>query len=106
MGKTINFTIDGKDYTLEYTRNTVIATERAGFDYNAITTRPIDMLTTLWRGAFLAHHATLTTDFVDGLLNQIDTKGLLDALLDLYNAPITSLFDEEHSKNVVKWTIT
>ena len=107
MGKTINFTIDGKAYTLEFTRNTVIATERAGFNYDAIATRPIDMLTTLWRGAFLAHHATLTTEFVDGLLEKIDTHGILDALLEIYNAPITSLTEdgEGNSKNVVKWTI-
>ena len=108
MGKTINFTIEDKDYTLEYTRNTVIATERAGFNYDSIATRPIDMLTTLWRGAFLAHHATLTTDFVDGLLEKIDTRGILYALLDLYYEPIKSLTEgdnEENPKNVVKWTI-
>ena len=106
MEKTMNFTIEGKAYTLSFTRNTVIATERAGFNYDSITTRPIDMLTTLWRGAFLAHHATLTTDFIDSLLEKVDTNGILDALLELYRAPIESLFDEENSKNVVKWTIT
>lgn len=107
MGKTINFTIDDKAYTLEFTRNTVIATERAGFNYDTIATRPIDMLTTLWRGAFLAHHSTLATEFVDGLLEKIDTKGILDALLEIYNAPITSLSedDEGNPKNVAKWTI-
>ena len=108
MAKTINFTIDGKDYTLEFTRNTVIDTERMGFSLNKIGDQPVGMTEILWKGAFLAHHATLTTDFVDGLLEKIDTKGILDALLDLYYEPIKSLTEgdnEENPKNVVKWTI-
>ena len=42
---------------------------------------------------------------VDSLFDKIDKKGLLDALIDLYKAPVESLSDEENSKNVVKWTM-
>ena len=107
MGKTINFTIDGKDYTLEFTRNTVIDTERMGFSLNRIGDQPVGMTEILWKGAFLAHHDTLTIGEVEALYEKIDKHGLLDALIELYRAPIESLFEEDegNSKNVVKWTI-
>lgn len=107
MGKTINFTIDGENYTLEFTRKTVIATERMGFSYNRIDDQPVGMAEILWKGAFLAHHDTLTIAEVEALYEKIDKHGLLDALVELYRAPIESLFEEDegNSKNVVKWTI-
>lgn len=107
MGKTLNFTIDGKAYTLEFTRNTVIDTERMGFSLNKIGDQPVGMTEILWKGAFLAHHDTLTIGEVEALYDKIKKVGLLDALIDLYRAPIESLFEEdkENSKNVVEWTI-
>jgi hypothetical protein len=105
MEKTLNFTIDGKAYTLAYTRNTVIATENMGFSISEIANKPIKSLTTLWRGAFLAHHSSLTVAEVDEIFDKVDKVGLLDALIELYKAPVESLFDEENSKNAIKWTM-
>lgn len=106
MEKTLNFTIDGKEYKLSFTRETIIATENMGFSAQDIVTKPIGSLTKLWRGAFLAHHDSLTIAEVDALLTRVKKNKLLDALLELYNAPIESLFDEDNSKNAVEWTIT
>lgn len=109
MAKTFNFTSkDGKAYALSFTRDTVIATENMGFSLNKIGDQPVGMLTLLWRGAFLANYDTLTIGEVDKLFEEIKKNGLLDALIELYRAPIESLFDEDgdNSKNVVKWTIT
>lgn len=107
MGKTINFTIDGENYTLEFTRQTIITTEGMGFSLNKIGDQPVGMTELLWKGAFLAHHDTLTIGKVEALYEKIDKHGLLDALIELYRAPIESLFEEDegNSKNVVKWTI-
>ncbi len=107
MGKTINFTIDGKDYTLEFTRQTVVTTEGMGFSLAKIYDQPIGMLMILWKGAFLVHHDTLTIGEVEALFDKVKKEGLRDALIDLYRAPIESLFEEdkENSKNVVEWTI-
>lgn len=105
MEKTMTFTFDGKEYTLSFTRETVIATENKGFNVGEINSKPIKSLTLLWRGAFLAHHSTLTIEEVDSIFDKIDKNGLLDALLDIYKAPVESLFDEVDEKNVVKWTV-
>lgn len=108
MAKTMNFTIDGKDYSIGFTRETVIQTEKNGFSYRFIDDQPITMISVLWHGAFLANYASLTYAEVEALFEKINKKGLLDALLGLYSAPIESLFDEdeENSKNAVEWTIT
>ena len=47
MAKTMTFTYDGKEYTLEFTRQTVIATENMGFNANDIDTKPVSSLTIL-----------------------------------------------------------
>jgi hypothetical protein len=105
MEKTLRFKIDGKEYKLAYTRETVIETENMGFNINDILAKPISSLTLLWHGAFLAHHDSLTNAEVDELFDKVSKKGLMDALIDLYKAPVESLFDEENSKNAVKWTV-
>lgn len=105
MEKTMTFKHDGKEYKLGFTRATVAATENMGFNITTAYDKPVYSLTLLWRGAFLEHHDTLTIAEVDKLFEDIDKKGLLDALIELYNAPIESLFDEEHSKNAIKWTV-
>lgn len=105
MEKTLRFKIEGKEYKLAFTRETVIATENMGFNLMNIAEKPVASLTYLWRGAFLEHHDTLTIAEVDALLGKVKHKGLLDALLDLYNAPIIDLMDEENEKNAVEWTV-
>lgn len=105
MEKTLKFTDNGKEYTLAFTRETIIATENMGFDLNTVMEKPIASVTFLWRGAFLEHHDTLTIAEVDALFDKIDKNGLLEALIDLYKAPIESLFDGENSKNAIKWTV-
>lgn len=105
MEKTLKFTDNGKAYTLGFTRETVIATENMGFSVNNIVDKPISSLTLLWRGAFLAHHDSLTFAEIDELFDRISKEGLLDALIDLYKAPVETLFDEENSKNAIKWTV-
>lgn len=106
MAKTMNFTINGKAYTLEFTRTTVITTENMGFSLNKVDDKPMGMLDILFKGAFLAHHATLTVGEVEEIFQVIDKNKLLSTLIDLYNAPFDDLVDEEHSKNSVKWTVT
>lgn len=105
MEKTLTFTNNDKEYTLSFTRETVIATENRGFNVGEVYIKPVKSLTYLWRGAFLAHHSTLTIAEVDELFDKVDKQGLLDALIELYKAPVESLFDEENSKNAIKWTM-
>ena len=104
MAKTMTFTYDGKDYTLEFTRQTVVQTENMGFDATQLDTKPITSLTTLFRGAFLAHHRDTKVSDIDKILEGLDKNGLLPALAELYYEPIKTLM-EDNSKNSTKWTM-
>lgn len=108
MEKTLNFTIDGKEYKLAFTRSTIIRTEDLGFNIALIYDKPIKSLTLLWRGAFLANHSSLPNEEIEALFEKIDKEGLMDALIDIYKAPVESLFvkdGEDSPKNAVKWTV-
>lgn len=105
MEKTLKFKADGKEYTLTFTRDTVMRAEDMGFNIAYLAEKPLKSLTILWRCAFLAKHDTLTFAEMDELLDKIDKNGLMDALIDLWSAPMNSLFDEENSKNAIKWTV-
>ena len=104
MAKTMTFTYDGKEYILEFTRQTVIQTENMGFDAGLIDSKPVSSLTVLFRGAFLAHHRGLPISEIDKILEGLDKDGLLPALAELYYEPIKVLM-EDNSKNLVKWTM-
>lgn len=105
MEKTLRFTDGGKEYTLAFTRETIIETENMGFVMEEAYTKPMTAMTLLWRGAFLEHHRTLDAKERDALFEKIDKTELLGALIDIYSEPVKSLFDEEHSKNAIKWTV-
>ena len=100
------FTYKDNEYTLEFTRNTVMETERMGFNMDKLDSAPVTSLTLLFRGAFLAHHRTLTIAEVDDILTNIEKDGLLHALGELYMDAIKPLIESEgNSKNAIKWTV-
>lgn len=105
MEKTLTFKADGKEYKLGFTRETIMTTEDMGFNLIEAYEKPIKSLTLLWRGAFLEHHPTLDNSEIDALFEKINKAELLATLIDLYKAPVDSLFGEKYEKNAIKWTV-
>ena len=105
MNKQIAFQFDGKDYTLEFTRNTVRQMERRGFVADDLSTKPMSVLPDLFAGAFLANHPQIKRDKIDSIYNYMgDKQRLVAALVEMYTATIDTLLDEpDEGKNVV-WT--
>lgn len=103
--KPIKFEHNGKEYTLEFTRDTVRQVERSGFNYNDIDSRQMDSICTLFAGAFLAHHRFVKQDVVDEIFEKMTNKGaLLERLAALYMLPYEKLLAEgKDEKNVIKW---
>ena len=56
MAKQLNFEYNNKEYTLEYTRESVKQMEREGFVAGDILEKPMLTLPKLFAGAFKAHH--------------------------------------------------
>ena len=106
MAKQINFSYEGTDYTLEFTRRTVKEMEDEGFIAKDIDNRPMTLLPALFAGAFKAHHRFIKRDKVNKIYAAMPNKEeLIGKLAEMYNEPIMSLMDEpEEKQGNVDWT--
>lgn len=103
----INFEYNGKKYTLEYTRETIIQMEARGFSINDLTDKPATRIEQLWQGAFLAHHKQLISNNVIREMygHMKDKEKLLAKLTEMYNNTLSYLMpDEEDDEGNVDWT--
>ena len=106
MAKTLTFTYEGEDYTLEYTRRTVSEMEKNGFVASDIDTKPMTILPQLFEGAFLAHHRFVKKDVIQNIYSHMThMEDLIGKLAEMYNEPIMALVAEpEKSEGNVDWT--
>lgn len=108
MAKQLNFTYDGKEYTLEFTRRTVAEMEKKGFIASDVTEKPMTTLPALFAGAFLAHHRFVKEDIINDIYSKLTKKeDLIGKLSEMYNEPILSLVEEpEKAEGNLDWTAT
>ena len=108
MAKQLNFTFEGKEYTLEFTRRTVAEMEKKGFIASEITDKPMTTLPALFAGAFLANHRFVKQDVIENIYSKLTNKeSLIGKLAEMYNEPIMALVEEPaDDKGNVDWTAT
>jgi len=89
---------NGKEYTLEFSRKSVVKTEQAGLDVNSLESKSMTMIPLLFWGAFIMHHPYMTKEQTDSILFD-GLGGLSDVemghLGKLYAAPFQSLIASE-----------
>lgn len=106
MAKQLNFEYKGKEYTLEFTRETVKQMEREGFKGDEVLTKPLTTLPKLFAGAFRAHHRYEKQKIIDEMFECFTNKvALVEKLAEMYNDPIETLMDDEAIKegNAIAW---
>lgn len=105
MGKQINFKHNDKEYTLEYTRESVKQMEREGFVANDIVTKPMLTLPKLFAGAFKAHHKYDTKQKqIDEIFELFTNKqALIEKLAEMYAEPMETLMDDSNEGNAIAW---
>lgn len=105
MAKTIQFTYEGTDYTLEFTRRTVGEMERDGFRISEIGDKPMTLLPQFFAGSFRAHHRNVKQSTIDSIYGRLPDKAmLLEKLVEMYNEPLATLTDEpEDESKKVEW---
>jgi hypothetical protein len=93
---------NGREYTLEYSRKSVVKAEQAGLDVNALESKSMTMIPILFWGAFLMHHPHMTKDQTDKILFE-DLKGFPDGMVErlgqLYSAPFDALRQDPDAEN-------
>lgn len=96
MAKTIRVNYNGKDYVLEYTRESVETMEKRGFVLGDLASRPMSTLPELFSGAFLAHHKFLPEAVINDLFKKMtDKENLYVKLIEMYNETIETLLSTE-----------
>lgn len=88
-------TVGDEDYTLEFNRRTVKQMEQRGFNVAGLDEMPTTTIEQLVRGAFEMHHPSMPAAqrmaVWDALGGKQGDDGLLNALVQLYMAPVNSL---------------
>lgn len=106
MAKQINFEYEGKEYTLEYTRESVKQMEREGFVANDIVNKPMLTLPKLFAGAFKAHHKyDVKQKEIDAIFDLFTNKNaLVEKLAEMYAEPMETLMDDVNDAgNAIAW---
>jgi hypothetical protein len=107
MAKKLEFNYQGKDYTLEYTRESVKQMEREGFVANDIITKPMLTLPKLFSGAFKAHHKyDVKQKQIDEIFELFSNKqALVEKLAEMYAEPMETLMDNDaiDEGNAIAW---
>lgn len=105
MKNKIAFVFEGKDYTLEFTKNSVKEMERRGFVASEVIEKPLSVLPDMFAGAFIANHRFTKRKVIDAIFLQIDNKAeLVNSLAELYSCVIDDFVDElSKPKNGLPW---
>lgn len=89
MTKTINIDYKGKEYTLEFNRNTLKALERSDINISDIAAKPVSTIEGLFHGALKMHHPALSRETSVKIYNGLNHKDeLVNKLIELYGAAV------------------
>lgn len=100
MAKKITVPYGGKTYTLEFTRSTAAALERAGFVIGELGDKPATMIPMLFRGAFTANHPNTKVSTLDKIYDSLGNKaGLVKLLAEMFSETVYTLLSDEDEED-------
>lgn len=104
--KKISFTVDGVDYTLEYTPRSIRKMEADGFDFTKIESRIVNVGYDLFRGAFISRHPYVPVEERDRIYDLLlaendDGESLIAALADMLKDELEWIMSKPQGN--VKW---
>ena len=89
----------GNKYRLEYTKNSIIRMEKAGFVVDDFDRFPVLMTTLLVQGAFVANHPSTKPETIDKIYAPLKNKeAFLKKLLEMYNEHSDTLVEEGNAE--------
>lgn len=107
MSKTISFTHNDKNYTLEFSLRTAGQCEQDGFVLETLGDKPATMIPLLFHWAFAKNHRGMTKKQTSAIYDDMNHKSdLVAALADMYAEAVTALVDEEEEpEGNANWTM-
>ena len=111
MATKITITYQNKDYTLEYSRQSVRQLEGQGFVLSQLAEKPVTMMPLLFYGAFIKNNKGIKRSLVDEIYENIPNKfeedGFMNTLIEMYSETINSLTDSKEIEegNAATWKV-
>ena len=114
MSTKITVTYQDKDYTLEFSRQSVRQMEAQGFVASQVEDKPMTMIPLLVRGAFYKNHRGLSSEKVDEIYDNLANKmgegeetGFIVELIKMYAETLNTLMADKKGKegNSASWTV-
>ena len=103
----IKLTHKGKEYRLEYTRQSVKQMESSGFVLEKLGDMPATMIELLFYGAFLSKNQGIKRKLVDEIYQSIERKTeLINVLAEMYAETLQYLTEtSEDNEGNVTWEV-
>ena len=102
----IKLNYDGKEYELEFSRQSVKTMESRGFVLDEISSKPMTMIPMLYEGAFIKNCTGIKRAVMDKIYDEIaDKTAFIQALAELYGETLSSLTDGNEKGNAT-WAMT
>lgn len=90
---------NGKKYTLEYSKASIMHMERQGFNIDDFDKKPVLMATMLVQGAFIKNHSNIKYEKIESIYQSLNKKeDFLKKLLEMYNEQADELVDEGNAE--------
>ena len=94
----------GNKYTLEYTKNTILRMEKAGFSLDDFDRTPVTQVSLLVHGAFAAKHPSCKAETIDKIYESLKNKeGFIKKLLEMYSEHAEKLVEEGNAEWEANW---
>ena len=95
---------NGKEYTLEFSKSSIMHMERQGFSMDDFDKKPILMTTMLVYGAFIKNHSNVKQEKIDKIYGSLKNKeAFLKALVEMYLEQGDELVDEGNADWAANW---
>lgn len=93
-------TKEGKEYVLEFDRDSVTYLERLGFSLDKYSEQPMTMMPLLFRAAFFKNHKFEKQAAIDDIYNNIKNRNkLMNALVNMVGESYQSLVADNDEGN-------
>lgn len=103
MAKTIKFNYKDNEYTLEFSRATIEAMEKQGFNISEYESKPMTTMHRMFVGSFKMHHPSLSNARIEEIFDKMcDVQELFENLVDMYKEAIETLNVDE-TLGEIKW---
>lgn len=101
----IKLKANGKEYILEYDRETITYIEKMGFSLEKYSSQPMTMYPLLFKGAFYKHHKFVKEQEKEELYNNIRNRSkLMNALVEMVGEAYEELVKDNEEGNA-DWEI-